>query len=662
MGTPSTSTHELSTAVDPQAAADLMAAIERVFKIGVYYPSGHALCDQAADVFLTALGRVVGKAPTLRFKLSQDVLTVQGFELDPTLRGVQGFRDLLKELGVAAVDVDSTVDAADLHVFVTQLLAYRNRVKGTHSFQQVVVEGMPPTIGVEHLEFIAREVYGDENTEGGDPSNPSVEALLATLARHGLGPEEIDRCRRLLESIPGYLENREGGGGALPHVTWADVEALLVRAAREPIDPERSGATGRRSSHASLDALAAIFEALGKRVKTSGSREAIDLLLSISRRDEAATDANASENAPSPASPTPPPKPAPPREAQEAPLSALYDQLAACRAAAPGTPTLATANRCEDLTILFQMFTRDQTPQAQLRIQKRIRDILRTPLQSSEWDVVVAGTRQLVELDDREHLTGPLRMVLEALRASEFASTLRYLADIGRGLTPERFMVVWPHLVNELLIGGPGADPEVFAEVGAMVCRPTHADMETALPMLESLDALRDRRCARALFSPPPVELYPVFAALLQSPHAPFIGNLLLSGMRFRPLNWLSESVLPLLGHFQPQHRRFLVDLLNLGALDTPPRSTAEMAGKIIAVALPQLPRSRRNEPWVATSVRALGKLPTPRAGRVLRQIVRARRLWLIPEWPDAARQAARQTLDRFHALTDDEIDETPKE
>ena len=135
-----------ATVVDPQAVADLMLALERVFKIGVYYPAGHVLCDQAADHFLRAHARVVGKSRVLRFEYLRGVLSVQGLELEIGLRGVRNFQDLLNELGVSGVEIDSDVNAADLHTFVSKLLAYRNQVKGARNFQQIVVEGMPPTI------------------------------------------------------------------------------------------------------------------------------------------------------------------------------------------------------------------------------------------------------------------------------------------------------------------------------------------------------------------------------------------------------------------------------------------------------------------------------------------------------------------------------------
>ncbi len=629
-----------STIVDPEAVVDLMVALERVFKIGVYYPSGHAMCDQAADLFLRALIKVVAKAPALRFECGRDTLSVQGFELDPALRGVRGFRELLNEVGVSAIDIDSTVTAADLHRFVMQMLAYRNRIRGAHDFQQVIIEGMPPTVTVEHLEFVARDL--DANDAGGpgglDSANPSLEALLATLLKHGLTPQEMARCRRLLEAVPGYLQANRFDGVALPQVSWLDVEKLLLRAAKQPAGGPDDGSAGQRSPSANLDALAAIFAALGEKEAATDPRQAIDLLVALSRRTPPAAEPTAT-----PAAAGAAPSAAKPAPTEEPSLVELRAAMAACAEMVCGGPLLGSEHRGELITILVQFLQRDQKPQVQLRIQKQLRDILRTPMQPAERQITVDGVRHLLGLGDPERLHGALRIVLEALRSSEHGLPLGFLCDVVRGRPREDLLALWPFLVNELLLTGGRQHEETFAEACAAVIRPTPAEMEAGLPVLETLESLRDRRCARDVFAPPPTALYPVFATLLHSPHAPFIGDQLLSGLRYKPLSWLSEAVMPLLGRFQPKHRRFLIEILELGDRDEIPAETAESAGKILAEALPRLPRENRREPWVPVAVGAVARLPVPGGAEFLREVQHSRRFLVAHEWPDSCRRAARE-------------------
>lgn len=432
--------------VDPQAVADLMAALERVFKIGVYYPSGHAMCDQAAAQFMQTLERALGKAPSMHFEASSKGLALQGLLLENDLRGVKDFLDLLTGLGIATVDMESHVTAEDLHEFVTRLLAYRNRIKGARDFQQVVVEGMPATIHVEHLEFTARDAEDAEDDEdSGDVSQPSVEAFLATLAKRGLDANQISRCRKLLKAIPGYLSQQSLDSAALPQVTWSDVEKLLVKAVKvkEPEpgkeDEERSG------SHVNLDALTAIFKTLGKHQEDASSREAIDLLLTHLHR-AAPEHMEAKGEAKK--------KPVPAKDLDLMPMSDLRAAIDGCGKQATGPTRLMTEGRAEEISILMQMLGGDQKLKVQARIQKQIRDVARSPLTPDEWAVAVAGTRQLLDPEHEDRVLGPMVILTEALRTSEHASVLVFLRDVARDCAPEQTALLWPFLVNEALVEG----------------------------------------------------------------------------------------------------------------------------------------------------------------------------------------------------------------
>ena len=628
--------------VDPQAVADLMAALERVFKIGVYYPSGHIMCDQAASHFLSSLERTLGKAPSLRFTLVGGVLHLQDMPLDADLRGVQGFSEILGGLGISGVVIDSNVTAGELHQFVSQLLAYRNRIKGAHRFQQIVIEGMPLSIAIENLEFVSRDVEEEEESllAGGDTRNPTMESLLTALARHGLSPEDLERCRKLLESIPGYLREQSMDGRAMPQVSWQDVEKLLVRAvqsATEPLlDPTNAPTGGRSAGNVNLDSLTAIFKALGERAEAENPRHAIDLLLSLSRRQGALAAADDGK-------PKPPPKANNPADSM--PMAELRAAIDACAMPDQAPLELTGGSRREELSILMQMLGREQKLPIQVRIQKRIRDIARTGLDHDEWAIAVAGMRELADPEQEERLFGPLLILTDALRASGNASVLAFLRDICRDLDGARIAMLWPFLVNEILLEGRRHDTGALLEVCARAASLDEATMQSRLPRLESLSALRERRCARDAFSPPPRELYGVFALILGSTHADFVGERLLDGMRHHPPNWLAEGVVPLLRRYQPKYRRFMIEVLKMRDDEEPNKSLLEAAGRVAADHLPALTFRDGDHEWVPRTLRAVAALHVPGGEAVLRNIVDQRRWFIIHAWPEPCRDAARDTL-----------------
>jgi hypothetical protein len=626
-----------ATVVDPQAVADLMLALERVFKIGVYYPAGHVLCDQVADHFLGALTRVVGKARVLRFEYLRGILSVQGLELEVGLRGVRNFQDLLNELGVSGVEIDGDVNAADLHTFVSKLLAYRNQVKGARNFQQIIVEGMPPTIRVQHLEFLARESTDSESDEEVDPSRPTIDILLSALAKHGLSKEQLALCRKLLEAIPSLLKERHQAGVALPFVTWSDVEKLLLQAVEQDSGASRSEGARRPGTHLNLDALAAIFTTLGQEADAENPRHAIDLLVSLSQRKPvtSASKPTAVKEAPRASS----------GDRPEMPLEELQAAMEANARLADGPPVLDGDDRCEELSILMQMLTRDQKLPVQVRIQNLIRDVLSSPLEAAERRIAVEGVRQLMDGEESERLAGAVVMMTDALRRSEHNSTLAFLRDVCEGRSQEQLAAIWPFLVNEILLTGEQREPEEFQKLCDLAARLPEEHMQRGLSQLEHLEALRDKHFAADIFAPPPLPLCPIAALLLNSTQAPMIGERLLRGLQRKPLNWLSEAVVPLLGGYQQRHRRFLSELLRQADQQQFTSALTVSAGRIIAESLPGLSRKERREPWVPAAIRAVSKLPVSNAEATLREIAYKRRFLVLYPWPLACRTAARETL-----------------
>jgi len=650
-----------ATVVDPQAVADLMQALERVFRIGVYYPAGHSLCDQAAEHFLGAVSRVVHKSPFLRFEVIGDILHVQGLELDPDLRGVEHFQELLNEVGISGVDIDSEISSEDLHGFVTKLLAYRNLIKGARSFQQVEIADLPTTVRIHQREFFSRTKSGSVGAGEGDPSQPSIETLLSSLARQGLTADQIAQCRRLLEAIPSDLEECQTAGGSVLRVTWADVEKLLLRSVRLNPNADWSSSGERPKSHQNLDALASMFESLGKETSADNSRDAIDLLVNLTRRSalESANEESTTEESEtnketdgtgaesSQGQKKTPDKsqrrngPDRPGNSQDDLLATLHD----CVNQAQTPVALAEKDHREELSILMQMLSDDHKQRVQVRIQKLLRDSLTVELQADEWHIVVAGVRQLVKAGNDERLTNALLMITDTLRRSEFSSALTLLCDVCPDCSPDELVLLWPHVVNEILVSGKRPDAKAFLELCEVAVGLPPEAMAQRLPRLQSLGALRDKHIAPDIFEPPPKQLFPVFAQILSTSQAAFVAERLVRGIRRAPPGWIGEAVVPLIDRFHPKYRRFMIELLQKSDNQKPSAALTENAGRIIAELLPTLPPKRRREPWVTGTIRSVSRLPVADAQELLHGILTDRHLLVFHDWPGACREAAREAL-----------------
>jgi hypothetical protein len=642
-------------AVDPRAVTDLMHAFEQVVKIGVFYPPGHNLCDQAASGFLQALGRVVGKTSRLVFELVAERLVVQGVELDDDLSGAIRFRELIDALGITGVEFDRSIEAAEVYAFVTSLLAARKRLQGSHSFEQLRIEDIPASVRLHYREFRVRALSDDADGDGGgDPSRPSVESLLATLKARGLDAQQLARCRRLLTTLPEELETSLQSRADLPSVSWRDVEQLLIRVAET--DPEAvAQAAAQPTTNSSLDALAVVFKRLGGRPDAS-HRETIDLLLELSQRDPVTTDGSGNETTADPgpgaASKAKQAFAPPPADTTED-IAVLRTAIAEFTAGATDRPELQTPDRCEDLSILMLLLKRDQKLAVQMRIERQLNEILATPLEPQEWNIVVEGIRRLLTVFEGDRVGGAIAMVTSALRHTDRGMPLAFLCDVCRDISLRQRPLLWPFLVEQILRTGRRVDAKVFHEACELAGSLSEEAMRECLPQLELLEVLRGKEVAVDLFQPPPSALYPVFAELLESSQAAWLAKRLVAGLRRSPPSWIGEAVLPLIERLGTVHRIFLGELLRQQAGKGSAEKLTKAAGKIIGESLPVLSRRRRTESWVPASIRSVARLPVPDAQALLRSIQNERRWLVIPVWPGRCRAAAREALKSLKIRTE---------
>jgi hypothetical protein len=293
----------------------------------------------------------------------------------------------------------------------------------------------------------------------------------------------------------------------------------------------------------------------------------------------------------------------------------------------------------------MQMLAEDHKHQVQVRIQKLLRDNLTVELQNDEWGIVVSGVHQLLQQENDDHLTNALIMITDTLRRSEYTSALALLRDVCQVCSPAELVTIWPHVVNEILTSGKRPDSKAFLELCDIVTGLPPDASEQRLARLQTLSALRDKHIATDIFEPLPKLLYPVFAQILSTSQAGFVGERLLRGLRRAPPGWIGEAVVPLIERFRPNYRRFTVELLRKDENEKPSADLTESAGRIIAELLPDLPSKRRHEPWVPGSIRAVARLPVDNAHDLLQGIVSERRLLVFHEWPGPCRKAAREAL-----------------
>lgn len=618
--------------ITPQILANLMTSLWRVFKIAVYYPDGHPAADQTLASFSHALNRVVGKKEIfLQFNIDESGISLQGIELDINLSPVAYFHDLLHELSISSLAIHRDITTAELRHFISRILFLRAEAKSSRSFRAIEMSDLPETIRTEQKKFLSvRSASDDEGS--GDSSHTTIDYLLSALKEHGLKQQQLAMCRDLLESIPATLEERTIKESDLPSVTWSDVEILLRRAA-DSIQSSKNGSAAKDLSGKSynIDILVAILKSFDNTDGRAKSHEAIDLLVKLTKGTSVPSKLQ---------------KPLSSRG--EAGINITPDTIKKILPAMHAyhlPDDLRENDRREELSILIQMLGRENRLQAVVKTHELLRAALHSPLDPDELRIVIYGMRHLLTKLDDEELRRALLMILEIIRRSGFTSPLSLLLEVSRGLAAPEFVLLWPYMVNEILIEGPSRDPKLFHHLCLQAARLPIPHMRKQLPLLRTLEACSKKRISANIFSPPPAELHALFRLLLGTTDAKYLYERLINGLRQKAFCWLDEAVAPLLDHMHPVHRQFISQLLQQDDPLNPSPSLKKIGAGIIIESLPRIPEEQRMEEWIPVSIAALAKAKNPGAPKMLNGILKEKNFLVIPEWPGPARKAARETL-----------------
>lgn len=632
----------MSTPSSPEATKDAFAlhefvgAIQRLFKIGIYYPSGHQILDKATQRFMTQLGKIAGEQRGVEIRVLTETILLEGIELDGLNPAVKDLHSLLSTLGISALVIDRHISMSELHEFIRKMLFYKARMINAKQFTQVEVSDMPLSIKVEQQEFLARSGQPISEDAAEEAAN-DLNAFVASLNRYGLSEEEIDQCRSLLEKLPEQLTSSKVDLGDLPTASWNDVAGLLARVVRA-----KNNSGGKPSaivSQANINALSSILKKLEQETYDRKSREAINLLVSVIRRPPLGQE----ESTPKSEELSLTTFPAEPAissvKIQEFTTKQKLDTKICAK-----IPKSSTQN--ETLSILIQLAKTEQPLNAQVRMQQILREVLSAALSEKSWDILANGLHMIIQTGSPARLTAIIRLLTEPMRSSTHGNTLHLFDLTVKLCNPEEIRILWPHIVNELLIAGSSKDKIGFHQLSQVAARLSHDEMSTLLPQLKVLESFQDNRVASDIFHAVSPACYPLFAFLLKTDLERYVGERVLGGLRRNPRDWLIKAVGPLLDLNIQEHKLFLYSYLR----QAPQQKVVSIALKKIAVkiitdTLATMHQDRRSEQWVETTIGAMAELPGEKTVEVLQQISGGKKMFFIPDWPAACRNAAQNAL-----------------
>ena len=631
---------EASPWVPQKTLVEFLETLHRIFKIGTYYPEGHAVLDRAADHFQHNLQKITEAKRSAAIELKGEVMLVEGLEVTAVSPPITELKKLFRDSGIGRLEIERFITLAELLQFVRTLSLYRSQLLSVKQFTKARIVGLPSTIRIIQTEFLVDEVSlfgGGRNIEDGR----GLDSVFHMLEERGLDRQQIAQCREFMNTLARKFEDDPIKLQGMPAIGWEDVLKLMTKMVTSvPVFEE---GTGKVFPHNDLSVLSAIFNGLRQELDDNDSRDAINLLVTAFHRghlagrsetDEVEEDTKKSLQS----------------KDRGTDMTIREIQAFVHEKAETGlVEKNEQVGRYEELAIILQLLQFPQKTGAGEGIERSLRAILAAPLSPRMVDVLIKGLVHLAECGAKGRLRAAVDIIVLRLRSMKTYSSLPFLVILCRQLQPSCIELLWPTMINELLAVGRQADqPRPFTELARIAAGiPVKAMRDQSLE-LEGIASIKEGRIANDIFDPELKMAYPIYAVLLESSRRMQVAARVLDNLRAAPQDWLIEAVAPLLDPAQPQHMQFIHAYLTVAQQQRYPVGVQIMAGKLVVERLPMIDEAARNEPWVAKTIMATTQVQVEGTRELLQKILVERKLIVVPKWPSPCRQAATQALKRL--------------
>lgn len=194
--------------VSEQKLVLFIEALYRIFKVGIYYPTGHAVLDQSAIKCIQQLREISPTLECVKISIDRTSLIVENITLPETSTSVKDLYLLLEKLGIRSIELHISITLKQLLFFIKKLLAWRMQLESTQSFITFDISDLPDGIRLEQQEFFVDERAHILESPDDDYKQNLNEICLA-LGEQGLNKQQVEQCRALLEKLSEPLEEKK---------------------------------------------------------------------------------------------------------------------------------------------------------------------------------------------------------------------------------------------------------------------------------------------------------------------------------------------------------------------------------------------------------------------------------------------------------------------
>ncbi len=623
------------------AEAKLVAFIEafyRVFKVGIYYPTGHAVLDQSADKCIQQLRDISPTLECVKISMDRSNLLVENIALPDASSSVNDLYRLLEKLGIRSVTLHISITVKSLLFVIKKLLAWRMQLESTQSFITFDLADLPPGIRLEQQEFLVDERAIVEESPPGD-SHQHLDEICLALGEQGLNKQQVEQCRAFLEKLSKPQDSKKHSDiKGYPNATWEDVSSLLYKivTGAYSLDKEQYDAVANND----INVIGSIFENLESTLTDKKSKETIKFLLShLTGRVTDELDAGIESKKPQKII----------RRLLENDeklgASELKSFIYENKIPLKILEKITSVDSSEELSILLQLFSPDITEDLHGKLELRLKTILCERLNQRAKEVLAGGIIYFVNAGNMAYFRRILILVLQTLRDSEYLSSIEFMVDLWGRVPASIQIVFWPYLVNELLVVGRGENNDVFYKATEIASQ-LHIDRMSKLCFqLEELDACQEKKGAATFFDPTCIFSYKLFAVLFDTTLVDTVAGVVFSTMLEKPQDTLFKAVGPVLDLTKPADLAFFRAYLMQAHLKEPPLALKMAAGQIILEFLQNISEEEKTLSWVQNTIAATAGLSIEGMKDMLHKIMKEKKMGVLPTWPRNCRIAAETTL-----------------
>lgn len=611
----------------------LAAALNKLFSSFSVYPKGHMRCEEAADELRVEIDHVTQGAACLTLDFGKNYMLVQSREADLECQDAKRLHDLFSSLGIARLELERSLTVDDLHDFIAEVNRCRQKTLSSSGFKQIELGDLPDTIRASQREFGRRVSVGNDSAFQGEMISAALQDTLDYLSEQASDSELQQAGRALVENMFAKVAERFEMEAQKPLLSGNQFGKSLDEALNLGVYAIQHAITKMFSDKAVMGNIKDLFSMAEKAVALSDDQQSVKLMLDILKQcKKESSEANAvSIN-----------KDEAEFELTLPEFQELFDSYV--EAGAP-LEMLDLDNRAEALSIMFQLLFSFPSSKALGGIEEELGQILSGPMGASERRVLFAGIRELVGYSGHAIVDRFLPMVFKPLRSGESISLSELLTKIVGDASAKESEALWPHLVNEALIGFQNLPRsramEVYEEIGTL----KGDSLTEGIQRLAALESMRTGTIAKKLFDPMPDALCPVFALLLDSPQENKIGKLLIQGFRKVDLGSPFDEALLVFNDYSLKSKPFLTQLLNEYPGRNYSRGLKVRAVKAISIDLLNCPHEKREAPWVQKVIAGLGHSHVSEARSTLEKIVKSKNKMFFHDWPATCRTAAKAAL-----------------